>query len=226
MRANEYLQLVRKQIKYIFDRKSITEELHQHIQDSMADLISEGYSESEAENKAVEMMGDPIQTGKELNRQHHPMIAYLGLGSSVFLVLLLLPFSIVFLSAGANAFQLLTPITVDSCSYNVPVNQEIQMAQHTLKLDNLCFDEENQCTITYRIINKLSAIHSQHHAHLFDLTDSHGNDLSGSSFQSHGPIGTRGYQRFTLPNDQKIIVVLSNHEKIMLDCKEQSYDKK
>lgn len=44
MNKQEFLENIRKQIHFVFDRDSIEQEFNQHIEDSIADLISEGYS--------------------------------------------------------------------------------------------------------------------------------------------------------------------------------------
>lgn len=77
MNKQEFLENIRKQIHFVFDRDSIEQEFNQHIEDSIADLISEGYSKEEAERIAVERMGNPIEIGKQLNEEHHPLLGYL-----------------------------------------------------------------------------------------------------------------------------------------------------
>ena len=90
MTKQEYLQTVRKQIHYIFDRDTIETELSQHLEDSIYDLMEDGHSREEAEDLAVQQMGDPISTGKMLNQEHHPLLGYLCMATSAILIPLLI----------------------------------------------------------------------------------------------------------------------------------------
>ena len=72
MKPKEFLEEVSKQIKYKPANKPITEELEAHIEDIKNDNLCKGYTENEAEEKAVEQMGDAKQIGKRLNKIHKP----------------------------------------------------------------------------------------------------------------------------------------------------------
>ena len=74
MKTKEFLDEVSKQIKYKPANKLITEELEAHIEDIKNDNLCKGYSEKEAEEKAVEQMGDAIQIGRRLNKIHRPQL--------------------------------------------------------------------------------------------------------------------------------------------------------
>lgn len=49
MKREEFLQLITKQIQYVFDRKDIEEELNQHIEDSISDMVDDGIQYLDAE---------------------------------------------------------------------------------------------------------------------------------------------------------------------------------
>lgn len=90
MDIKNFLNTVKEQIKYEPVRKNIEEELKSHIEDAKEDFIIKGLSEKEAEEKAVEAMGNPEDIGKKLNKVHRPKFDWkLGL-----LVLILLGFGI------------------------------------------------------------------------------------------------------------------------------------
>ncbi|MFB6465512.1 FtsW/RodA/SpoVE family cell cycle protein [Cytobacillus sp. Hz8] len=55
-------------------KKLIASELEFHLQNAKASWIKKGLDEEEAERKAVEQMGSPIQLGLELNKLHRPKI--------------------------------------------------------------------------------------------------------------------------------------------------------
>ncbi len=69
---DDFLDSVSKEIKCKNVLPDISRELKGHIYDLMEGYISEGMSEAEAEGKAVEEMGDPIEIGKALNKTHSP----------------------------------------------------------------------------------------------------------------------------------------------------------
>ena len=74
MKPKEFLEEVSKQIKYKPANKPITEELEAHIEDIKNDNLCKGYTEKEAEEKAVEQMGDAKQIGKRLNKIYSPKL--------------------------------------------------------------------------------------------------------------------------------------------------------
>ena len=90
MDIKNFLDTVKNEIKYEPIRKNIEEELKSHIEDAKDDLMSKGLEENEAEEKAVEAMGNPVDIGKKLNKIHRPKFDWkLGI-----LVLILLGYGI------------------------------------------------------------------------------------------------------------------------------------
>lgn len=74
MRTKEFLNEVCKQIKYEPASESIAEELEGHIEDIKSEYMCKGYTEKEAEEKAIEQMGDAKQIGKKLNKMYGPKL--------------------------------------------------------------------------------------------------------------------------------------------------------
>lgn len=52
------------------ERRAVREELENHIEDHMQDLLDLGYGEELAEARTMNAMGDPEKMGRELNRQY------------------------------------------------------------------------------------------------------------------------------------------------------------
>ncbi len=90
MKRDDYLLLITKQIVFIYDRNTIKSEINNHIDDSIEELILEGYNLEEAEAIAIKQMGDPIQLGKELNKIHNPIIGYLYILTKYCMIILLI----------------------------------------------------------------------------------------------------------------------------------------
>lgn len=72
MEIQEYLQKVTGQIRNKRAGELVTAELRSHIEEQAAAYQTEGLTKEEAFSKAVEEMGDPVQTGMELDRVHRP----------------------------------------------------------------------------------------------------------------------------------------------------------
>ncbi|MBQ2836046.1 MAG: FtsW/RodA/SpoVE family cell cycle protein [Clostridia bacterium] len=79
MNAKEFLNNVSKEIKYKPANKSITEELEAHIEDLKNDNLCKGYTDKQAEEKAVEQMGNAKKIGKKLNKIHRPKLDWITL---------------------------------------------------------------------------------------------------------------------------------------------------
>lgn len=74
MKTKHFLNEVCKQINYEPAVELIAEELQSHIEDIKSEYMCKGYKEKEAEEKAVEQMGDAKQIGKRLNKMHGPKL--------------------------------------------------------------------------------------------------------------------------------------------------------
>ena len=91
MKTKEFLNKVSKEIKYKPANKPITEELESHIEEAKKDYLCKGYSENEAEEMAVEQMGNAKKIGKELNKIHRPKLDLMLIG----LIIILFSFRII-----------------------------------------------------------------------------------------------------------------------------------
>lgn len=67
-----YIDTVCDQIRWKQTRKAVAEELADHLLLQKEAFLAEGLSEEEAENRAVEEMGDGIEVGMALDRTHRP----------------------------------------------------------------------------------------------------------------------------------------------------------
>ena len=75
MRREEYLHTLTEQIRCKMARGTIEQEINDHIEDQKAEFLSEGMSQTEAEEAAVREMGDPVEVGLEMDRIHRPTIS-------------------------------------------------------------------------------------------------------------------------------------------------------
>lgn len=74
LNTKEFLNAVCKEIKYEPANKPIAEELEGHIEDIKSEYLCKGATEKEAEEKAVEQMGDATKIGKKLNKMYGPKL--------------------------------------------------------------------------------------------------------------------------------------------------------
>lgn len=217
MTGKEYLQRVRKHILYVFDRDSIEQELAEHLQDSMDILREEGYSKEEAETLAVERMGSPDEVGKQLNKEHHPVLGYAWLASVVVLVLLMFP---VLGSAGHAAYmaiKTITPITMENSEKSYSLDMDLELSTHKVRLDNICINKKGDYYLTYRARTKYSYSRAGWSSELFYLQDSSGKYLGKSGFSSGGRYG---YKEFAWPEDGMLYLRTKDGQLIELNLNE------
>lgn len=75
MRLDEYLNTVTEQIRCVRARDMVGSELKAHILDQAEAYEADGIPEEEALEKAVQDMGDPVETGISLDRVHRPQMS-------------------------------------------------------------------------------------------------------------------------------------------------------
>jgi cell division protein FtsW (lipid II flippase) len=68
----EYLKTVCAQIRWEKSHNVISKELLNHLEDQKNAFLSDGLSENEAEQKAIDEMGNPVQIGTDLDRAYRP----------------------------------------------------------------------------------------------------------------------------------------------------------
>lgn len=79
MRYQEFYYWCRdavSQIKYIPDRNKVYTELYTHLEDRYESFLAKGMSEKEAEQKALEAMGDAKELAPQLAAIHRPFWGY------------------------------------------------------------------------------------------------------------------------------------------------------
>lgn len=102
MQIREYLKSICEQIKYKPIREEISNEIEVHIIDLKQEYISDGIKEEDAEQKAIEQMGNAEEIGKKLNQIHRPRLDF----KLIFIIIILLGFG--FLVSFIRASQLVT----------------------------------------------------------------------------------------------------------------------
>lgn len=76
MKKEEYLKKVMIMIDALYMHEDIRRELDNHIEDLTDEYVSQGISHEEAEQKAVEQMGSPKETGSLFNHVYRPKLEW------------------------------------------------------------------------------------------------------------------------------------------------------
>lgn len=74
LQIREFLNNVCEQIKYKPIRGEIAQEMENHLKETAESLVLEGLTEKEAEQKAINQMGNAEEIGKKLNQIHRPKL--------------------------------------------------------------------------------------------------------------------------------------------------------
>ena len=103
MKINTFLDSVCNEIRYKPIRKDIAEELRNHINEIKQEYIDKGLESNQAEDKAVEQMGNPKEIGFKLNKIHKPRLDW----KLLIIMIIVLGFSLLvsFTRAKSNVLQ-------------------------------------------------------------------------------------------------------------------------
>ena len=222
MNKKEYLKIVTKQIRFRFDRSTIEEELDQHLSDSIEDLMEEGFCREDAERIAVEQMGDPVETGRALNQEHHPVIGYLWMISKIALVMLTIP-TLYFVFLGVwTGISFVLPVKNEVIEVTCPLDIKYEMSTHHLKLDDIIRNDRGDYFITYRAVAKYDYSRAgDWSSYLFELENEDGESNGGAGVIHSGFFGTcKGSQSFIWPEDNLLYVVARDGKRIEIDLEE------
>lgn len=86
--VREYLDAVGEQIENPHARCAIRREIGNHIEEQTESYLREGMTPLTAAQEAVRQMGDPVETGRELNRIHRPQFPTILFGITIALTLM------------------------------------------------------------------------------------------------------------------------------------------
>lgn len=223
MDRKEFLQRVSKQVQYVFDRKDIEEELNQHIEDSILDMVDDGIQYLDAEKIAIQQMGNPIEIGIQLNKEHHPLVGYLLLLSRAILCLLVIPSFIFGCSLIYDMYYHLTPTTIRGGTTIIKIHEVVEIPTHRILIDNVCLKDDTYY-LTYRSFTKFSYSRAGWSTDSFEVTDQDGDWIFGGSFHSGSMFGGYGYTEISLPEDGKLYLHFRDKQIVTIDLQENGYE--
>lgn len=224
MKKEEYLNVVTKQIHYIFDRKHIEAELKEHVEDSIEELMEEGLPYVEAETQAVLQMGDPVETGKLLNKEHHPVIGYIYAASNVLLIVMGIYFTFMILAPICGLIESANPVIAENSIEIYPINKEINIPTNRILIDNICLHEDGRYILTYRSWRKLSYSRAGWSVQGVAILNSDGERIHAGSTASGTMLTELNRIDFDWPEDGILILQFVDGQTCRLNLKEYLHE--
>ena len=185
---NAYTKKVLKQVKFIFDHRSIRRELNSHIQDLIDEHNWNNLPEEELILKINDEMGDPIDLGKSLNQVHKPLLGYAWIISKSIFVIVVFASTLNFISlVDRTAYQkpnIMNTINMELILESIGENQNkdysqikyrdwilnkvIDMKDSRLVIERIILLEDNNLILFYRNPPKFSWENQSSHVYMFD----------------------------------------------------------
>ena len=216
--TKDFLKTVIKRIHFFPDREDIRIELKDHIEDSRSYLEKEeGIPGKIAELEALKRMGDPDEIGRELNRQHNPVLGYAWYLSriiAVLIVILLIVQSIPIWLLSTWSFLFDHPIRNISkeeyISHTKP-NLLIKVDKTRTRITDIVQSKDGTLHIFYSTYNQVWPSYKGWKSTAFgEIEDEEGNKYFGGGYLGGG-LYSRGWNRYKdFPRDSKIIINYDN----------------
>lgn len=183
-----YTKKVLKQVKFVYDHRSIRRELNSHINDLIDQQNWNNLPEEELILKINDEMGDPIDLGKSLNQVHKPLLGYAWIISKSIFVIVLIASALNFVSlVDRTAYQkpnIMNTINMDIILESIGQNQNkdysqikyrdwilnkvIDLKDSRLVIERIILLEDNNLLLFYRNPPKFSWANQSNHVYMFD----------------------------------------------------------
>ncbi|QOR34905.1 hypothetical protein IMX26_15805 [Clostridium sp. 'deep sea'] len=213
---NKYLQQVLKQIKFPFDKPAIEQEISCHIEDKIDFYLELGHKRLEAEKLALNEMGDATFIGKELNKQHNPLLGWAWKISSVVLVLFLF-FSVIeigdtLICALITNDNPANSINKDNIVYNIKLNEKVKIDDTVIKFTQIIYEKDASLSIFYDCYDTRLWGTGWSTENIGAIKDDKGNSYySGTSYKG-GSIRSRCKRTVrNFPNNAKSLIIDYNN---------------
>lgn len=220
LNKEEYVNKVAKHIKFIFDRNEIKSELINHISDKSYYYTEQGMSESDAERKAIEEMGDADSVGKMLNKEHNVFIGWIFYITNLLLytVGIFMVFMILFtgINAGCNYFEDLTKdIPKDDIRYHIKLDEKVQIDDRVIGFTDVIMDKSDNLYVYYYNYEKGLSGNGWSLGSIGEITDNNGNRYNMRSWFQSGGIISNGYVMYNnfSPDADKLIITYDNYNR-------------
>jgi len=148
-----YLREVLSQVKFSYDHEPIYQELTSHLEERVADYLSQGYEKEKAEEMALESFGNPVEIGKALNKEHRPLLGWLHFFSSTLagiamgvLILALLPLTLAILDSRSG------DVPGEDILRRIDVNEKVRIDNRIIYFDEVIVEKNGDLSILYNTL--------------------------------------------------------------------------
>lgn len=226
MNKHEFLETVKKQVLYIYDRQNIGYELSEHIDDSARDIMEEeGLSYDEAVDIAIKQMGNPVEIGKQLNKAHHPLLGYLILAAKAYLILNIIPVIVFVFVTFYGVVEQMHPNSMQNAELVAQIHEKVQMPTHRVIVDNVYRSRDgDNYYLTYRMRWKHDYTRYNSLTQLVYILDKDGNEIDYGRGRYSTFVGGTGSSMFDMPEDGVLYLQFRDGQMLVIDMKEYGYE--
>ena len=194
----EFLDKTVSQVRFRYDRREIRRELTEHLEDARDAAADRGEADPAA--AALAAMGDPVELGRALDREHKPLLGWIWRLSRWALALAVLVSVLPALNLGillvGSAWEALFPPYTDGTEthgevlWRMDLDQKDSFYNITVKLDELVAYADGSYSLRYQVRHHIldTGIWWSYDFPYGSFTDLEGNPVSGGFGGSSGGI--------------------------------------
>lgn len=210
-KKDKFLKEVLSYVKFPFDRDNIRAEFKSHIEDKIEYYIEEGYDDKTAEELSINDMGDAKEIGRELNKQHNPLIGWVWVITNVVVVLFALSIicNIILMVTGSMySDNTISSIPRSDIIYKVHVDKKVKLDDGVFHFKQVAYTKDGIMNIFYNYYFSKPWIGGWGSGDIGEVKDNLGNVYSPGSGASDGGIiikNVKKYSDFSKEADMLII---------------------
>lgn len=211
LNKEKFLEEVVSHVNFKYDRYDIKRELESHILDKMEQYVEQGLDRDKAEELSVNDMGDAKEIGKELNRQHNPIIGWLWLISNVLLILSVI-ISIFYTGFGVVTSLFTTNpakgIDKSNIVYKLDIDEKIKVDDTVIHFTDIVYEKNGDLNIIYKYYDTRLWGTGWSFEAMGEISDNFGNTYFNGHSQSSGGIITRSRRTIeNFPKDAETLII-------------------
>lgn len=193
LNKEKFLEEVISQVKFKYDRYEIKRELEFHILDKTEYYIEQGYHKDKAEELSINDMGNAKIIGKELNKQHNPLIGWIWHISNILLVITIVLSSLL---VGINFISLFSRNPINDFPkseivYKIDIDKKVKIDDRVIHFTNVIYDKNGDMNIFYKDYNTKLWGTGWSLGTVGEISDNLGNVYFAGGSQSSGGIITK-----------------------------------
>lgn len=209
-KTEEFLGDVVSYVRFKFDREEIKLELRDHILDAIDYYKDQGYELKEAEEKALEDMGDAKEIGIGLDRAHNFLLGWIWRISRIGVISLLiinifiissLILPSIFSTSGVK------DIAKEDIVYQIDLDERVEIDNRVIEVTNVIYEKNGDMNIFYKNYEK-GLFGGWSLGNLGLIKDDLGNEYFSGGGYSSGGIITRSRRTIKdFSKDAKMLII-------------------